>query len=210
MFSEHLHSPHLGFTTDRTLTPLELKTWVSLRYPKDPQGEGRKQWYVLRATYNRAFKACEYLEEHGIPTYIPMHKEETWKPFFANMFFAYATREEMERLTKDSAASSYLSYLYDHNVTDPAGKNPPMTVSYGEMENFIMLTGMADPYTILVQPDKCRILSDTMVEVTKGPYEGIRGRKGRCFRQQRVIVRSAGYLFATGYVPTGIMKEIES
>lgn len=34
---------------------------------------GKKQWFVLRATYGRTEKALEYFQAKNIETYLPMH-----------------------------------------------------------------------------------------------------------------------------------------
>ncbi len=189
------HSPNIGFMADTVLTPMQVKTWMSARYPRPAydKGYGCKQWFCLHADYNNILMMASDLERQGISTFIAMQKdkrgcETVWQPFHTDILYVYSTLDEVRRYS-------------DAHLT---------TASYSDMENFILLTGMADPYTILVNPAKCRILSDTLVEVSEGPYAGIRGRACRCFGQQRLLVRNGDHLFATGYVPTGIMRKIES
>lgn len=43
---------------------------VSVRYAPDPS----KKWFVLRATYHRELKAYDYLINHGIEAFLPLHR----------------------------------------------------------------------------------------------------------------------------------------
>jgi len=74
--------------------------------------EGKKQWFVLRATYGRTEKALGILQAKNIETYLPMHyviKEIKGKrklvqgPLLPYIIFAYMTREKTHEFVKEPA-----------------------------------------------------------------------------------------------------------
>ena len=80
--------------------------------------KGKKQWFVLRATYGRTEKALAYFQAKNVETYLPMHyviKEINGKrklvhePLLPNLIFAYMTREKShEFVKKPSVTASWL------------------------------------------------------------------------------------------------------
>lgn len=81
---------------------------------------GKKQWYVLRATYGRTEKALGYLRAKNIETYLPMHnvikeingkRKHISEPMLPNNIFAYMTREKTHEFVKEPAITAkWLKY----------------------------------------------------------------------------------------------------
>ena len=207
--------PHAGFASDVSPEAQGSPTGVSVRYAPDPA----KQWFVLRTSYARVLKAHKYLTQDGTETYFPQHhiqkeingkKKRVLEPLIPNILFVYATSEKVEAYVKHTPALSYLSYYYNHFRTDAQGKNPPLTISYEEMMNFIRATSIDNEHIRLVSPEQCRYKSGDLVRVVEGDFKGIVGKVARVQGQQRVIVEIEGLcVIATAYIPTGFIQKIE-
>ena len=89
----------------------------------DCVSEGKKQWFVLRATYGRTEKAHDYLQAKNIETYLPMHyvikeidgkRKLVHEPLLPNIIFAYMTREKTYEFVKEpSITAKWLKYYTD-------------------------------------------------------------------------------------------------
>lgn len=208
--------PYAGFASDVFPEAQGSPIGVSVRYAPDPT----KQWFVLRATYARVSKAHEYLTQDGTKTYFPQHhiqkeingkKKRVLEPLIPNILFVYATPEKVETYVKHTPALSYLSYYYNHFQTDAQGKNPPLTIPYEEMMNFIRATSVDNEHIRLVSPEQCRYKSGDLVRVVEGDFKGIIGKVARVQGQQCVVIEVEGLcLVATTYVPTGFVEIIQN
>ena len=193
------------------------KTGVSVRYAPAEN----KQWYVLRIKYGKSQTVADAIIEKG--TYVYMAK--VWKDVrnkatgkkqrklfpFMNILFVYATAQEAEKYVKGSKEFEYTTYYYNHFRTDPNGQNPPLTVSSRDMEPFVRLTALQDEHVMEVNINKCRFVSDDLVRVTSGPFEGVTGRVARIARQNRVVVYIKGLesCITTAYIPPYYLEKIE-
>lgn len=92
---------------------------VSVRYAPDPS----KKWFVLRATYHRELKAYDYLINHGIEAFLPLHRTLKYvdgkrkfviESYLPNMLFVYASPETVENCVKHTPDLHFLSYYYNH------------------------------------------------------------------------------------------------
>ena len=190
-------------------------TGVSVRFV--PSAE--KQWYVLRTLYGHAQKVADLLTESGDYAYLAMIWKESWrngkkhrvlKPLM-NLMFAYLTKRQAEYYVKESALSRFITFYYDHFSTNPHGYNPPLTISPYSMEQLVRTTAIQDEHVMQVDYKKCRFVSDDMVRVTFGPFEGVVGRVARVQRQTRVVVYidalHAG--ITTAYIPAHYLEKLE-
>ena len=206
--------PHAGFASDVSPEAQGSPTRVSVRYAPD----SGKQWFVLRATYARVIKAHKYLTQEGTETYFPQHhvqkdingkKKRVLKPLIPNILFVYATPEKIETYVKHTHALSYLSYYYNHFKTNAQDKNPPLTIPYEEMMNFIRATSVDNEHIQLVSPEQCRYKSGDLVRVMEGDFRGIVGKVARVRGQQCVVIEIEGLcMVATAYVPTAFIQNI--
>ena len=93
--------------------------------------------------------------------------------------------------------------------TDAYKKNPPLTISCKEMENFILATCNRNEHLKFVTESQCHYKGGETVRVTDGIFKGVEGKVARVAGQQRVIVSlSKVGLVSTAYVPTAFLTII--
>ena len=126
-----------------------------------------------------------------------------------NLLFVYTTEEKAKEYVKETPALSYLTYYYNHFELDDDQKNPPLTVSCKEMENFIIATCNSSEHLMFVDESQCHFKGGEIVKVIEGLFKGVEGRVARVSGQQRVIVTlSQVGLVSTAYVPTAFLTVI--
>ena len=191
------------------------QTGVSVKYVPSPD----KQWYVFRILYGHAQQVADLLVEDQVYPYLAMiwkdvHKDGKRRRVlvpFLNLLFAYVTKQEAEQYVKDSRESRYITYYYNHFETDSFGKNPPLTVSHHDMIPLVKATALHDEHVMEVDMKKCRFVSNDLVRVTYGPFEGITGRVARVCRQNRVVFYIKGLQagLTTAYIPAHYLEKVE-
>ena len=192
------------------------QTGVSVSYAPSED----KTWYVLRIKYGQAQTVADAIIEAG--TYVYLAK--VWKDIrnkvtgkkqrkllpFMNLLFAYVTRQEADKYVRDSQVSKYTTYYYNHFDIDANGYNPPLTVSSRDMEPLVRTTALLDQHVMEVDIKTCKFVSDDLVRVTDGPFEGVTGRVARVARQKRVVVYIKGLQsgLTTAYIPPHCLEKI--
>ena len=184
--------------------------------------KGKKQWFVLRATYGRAEKALGYLQAKNVETYLPMHyvvkivngnRKQIKEPLLPNIIFAYMTREKTHEFVKKPAlTASWIKYYTDKTkpVEPETGKNPPVIIPDNEMTNFIKLTSVNSEHIMVLPPKRCHFKKDDLVRIIEGPFTGVVGRVGRAAGQQRVFVVLEGLCnVATAYIPNDFISPLD-
>ena len=210
--------PHIGLTSNVSPEAQSSPTGVSSDYA---QQEGY-DWFVLRATYNRVNTAVEKAKTNGIKTYVPMHyvqkviagkKKRMQQPLLPSLLFVYATRVQADSLVKKSVdeLSSYIKYYLDKTLPPEAnGKNPPLTIPYNAMINFIKATSTDSEHVRIVTAEQCHYKSGDKVRVIAGDFKGVVGKVARVAGQQRVVVDISGLcMVATAYIPTDFIEIIK-
>jgi transcription antitermination factor NusG len=193
------------------------RTGVSVRYVPSQD----KEWYVLRIKYGQAQAVADAIIEDGTYVYLAkvwkdIRNKETGKKQrkllpFMNLLFAYVTKQEVEKYVKDSTVSRYTTYYYNHFDIGENGYNPPLTVSSRDMEPLVRATALLDEHVMEVDLKTCRFVSDELVRVTDGPFEGIIGRVARIARQKRVVIYIKGLQsgLTTAYIPPYYLEKVE-
>ena len=191
------------------------QTGVSVRYVPIPG----KSWYVFRASYGREDKASDYIVEDGTFVYIAKRyarktvngkQKKVLETLIPNLLFVYTSEEKAEEYVKNTPALSYLTYYYNHFELDETQKNPPLTVSCKEMENFIIATCNKSEHLKFVDESQCHFKGGEIVKITDGSFKGVEGRVARVSGQQRVIVTLTNVgLVSTAYIPTAFIQIIE-
>ena len=191
------------------------QTGVSVRYVPTPG----MSWYVLRASYGREDKASDYIVEDGTFVYIAKRyarktvngkQKKVLETLIPNLLFVYTSEEKAEEYVKNTPALSYLTYYYNHFELDETQKNPPLTVSCKEMENFIIATCNKSEHLKFVDESQCHFKGGEIVKITDGNFKGVEGRVARVSGQQRVIVTLTNVgLVSTAYIPTAFIQIIE-
>ena len=179
-----------------------------------------KTWYVLRIKYGQAQTVADAIIEAGTYVYLAkvwkdIRNKETGKKQrkllpFMNLLFAYVTRQEADKYVRDSQVSKYTTYYYNHFDIDANGYNPPLTVSSRDMEPLVRTTALLDQHVMEVDIKTCKFVSDDLVRVTDGPFEGVTGRVARVARQKRVVVYIKGLQsgLTTAYIPPHCLEKI--
>jgi transcription antitermination factor NusG len=209
--------PSIRFAPDAFPEAKSSKTGVSVRYVHD----GNKQWYVFRASYGREDKAADYIVEDGTYVYIAKRytrrmvngkKMKVLEKLLPNLLFVYTTGEKAEEYVKEyPPLRSYLSYYFNHFVLDETGKNPPLTVSCSEMENFIIATCSSSEHLKFVDESQCHFKGGERVRVIEGTFAGVEGRVARVAGQQRVVISLSNIgLISTAYIPTAFLRRIDT
>ena len=209
-------SPSAGLTPSISPKAESSQTGVSVKYVQHPD----KHWYVIRATYERARQAHDYIngEDNDAQAYIAMHitrktingKRRTVKePLIGNLLFVYCKEQQIEKYIRDTPALSYLRYYYDHCAQIGNGINPKMTVEFKQMMNFIRLTSIEDENIRKIDAEYVHYLSGDLVRITSGKFKNVVGRVARAAGQQRVIVELEGIaLIATAYIPAACLEKV--
>lgn len=141
-----------------------------------------KRWFVLRVTYGRERKAYDFIMNDHTEAYLPM---------------------------------CYVQKIYNGKkkriLTSLLPKNPPLTVGYNEMMNFIRVTSLNNEHVRLVESQHCHYKSGDKVRIVDGDFAGVEGKVARVAGQQRVVIELPGVcLVATAYIPTAFIKPIPS
>lgn len=218
-----VNPPAIGFAPNALPEANGSDTGVSVGSVNTPA-----EWFVLRITYHRAQKANDMLAANGIKTYMPMkyatktvngHQRRVTTPLLPNLLFAHTNYTKLNNLVKrlnstnagptsGNPGTKLITFYYDHFHTDNGGKNLPLTVPDGAMQNFIRLTSLTNEHIRAVRTDQCHYKSGDMVRITDGEFKGICGRVARVAGQQRVVVELKGVcLVTTAYVPSGFIEK---
>jgi transcription antitermination factor NusG len=209
-------SPDGKLTPDDFPAAKNSITGVSVRYAPDPD----KHWYVFRVSYGREDKASDFMVDDGTYTYIAKKIVEKYvggkrkrylQILIPNLLFAYTTKEKAEEYARNTPALSYLSYYYNHFALDANQKNPPLTVSDKEMNQFIHATSNMDKHLLFVQPSQCHFKGGELVRVIDGRFAGVEGRVARVGGLHRVVISLSNIgLISTAYIPTAFIKPIDT
>lgn len=210
-------SPSVGLASNSIPEANSSPTGVSVRYAPAPN----KRWYVLRATYERAKRAYDFIvnDPKDSDAYIAMHfvkknvngkLKRVKEPLIGGLVFVYCSKYQIEEYVHRTPQISYVRYYYDHCTTNPDGTNPVMEVEYEKMMNFIRLSSVDDDNIMRIDPEYVHYASGDMVIVTEGKFKGVTGRVARAAGQRRVIVELEGIaLIATAYIPTAFLSAKE-
>lgn len=191
------------------------QTGVSVKYVPTPG----MSWYVFRASYSREDKASDYIVEDGTYVYIAKRyarksvngkQKKVLETLIPNLLFVYTTEDKAKEYVKDTPSLSYLTYYYNHFELDDDQKNPPLTVSCKEMENFIIATCNKSEHLKFVDDEQCHFKGGEIVKIIDGSFKGVEGRVARVSGQQRVIVTLTNVgLVSTAYIPTAFIKILD-
>ena len=206
--------PSLGFTSFAFPKAKSSQTGVSVEYAPAVD----KKWFVLRTLFGHTQQVADMIIESGDYVYLAMIWRDGWrdgkkyrmlKPMM-NLVFAYITPEQAEHYVKESFESRFVTFYYDHFNINSLGFNPPLTVSSKSMELLVRTTALQDEHVMQVDYSKCRFMSDDIVRVTYGPFEGVEGRVARVSRQTRVVVYIEGLNagITTAYIPRHYLEKV--
>lgn len=206
--------PSVRPTSDTIPEAQNTQTGVSVSYVPDPN----KSWYVFRASYGREDKAADYIINDGTYAYVAkrmVHKSVNnqsriiLESLIPNLLFVYTTKDKAEQYVKHTPVLAFLSYYYNHLEHTDQQKNPPLTITCHEMENFIRATQSMNEHLMFVTEQQCHYKSGDLVKVIDGNFKGVEGKVARVAGQQRVVLTITNIgLISTAYVPTAFIQKI--
>ena len=139
--------------------------------------EEQKVWFAMRATYGRNLMAQRALDLDKIESFVPMRKRTTKVgrrvkvdliPVVRDLIFVLGERETVQE------AKSRIPYL--HYIVRPAeGKNIPVEVPEGQMQQFIAVCNEMDDGAELFSGEEAHFEVGERVEVVDGSFKGHQG-----------------------------------
>ena len=139
--------------------------------------EEQKVWFAMRATYGRNLMAQRALDLDKIESFVPMRKRTTKVgrrvkvdliPVVRDLIFVLGERETVQE------AKSRIPYL--HYIVRPAeGKNIPVEVPEGQMQQFIAVCNEMDDSAELFSGEEAHFEVGERVEVVDGSFKGHQG-----------------------------------
>ena len=207
--------PSVRLAPDTIPEATSSQAGVSVRYVPAPD----KHWFVFRASYGRENKAFDYIVADGTFAYIAKRytrklvngrQKKVLETLIPNLLFVYTTEAKAGEYVKRTPALSFLTYYYNHFELDKDQKNPPLTVSRKEMENFIIATCNSSEHLKFVTESQCHFKGGETVKVIDGMFKGVEGRVARVSGQQRVVLSLSNVgLISTAYIPTAFIRPID-
>ncbi len=187
--------------------------------------EAGKEWFVLRATYQREDRAADALIEAGHYAYVAKryvvkevdgHRKRVLENLIPSILFAYLTPDFADLVIRDNRKdmkspcpqlSTFLGYYYNHFERNEFNKNPPLRVSEAEMLNFILATCKHSEDLLSLQRSSVRLASGAEVIVTRGPFKGVRGKVIDDDGRSRIVVSLTGLGdYATTRIPYSYLR----
>lgn len=222
------NAPSTGFATDALLKVQKSdltensNTGVSTKNARRliVTNDNKKHWYALRTTYGREKKAYDYIIAHQGFAYYPTifidklvngRIKSVEVSRIPNIFFAYGTEEDIKKFVYDNVHLPFLRFYYRHYNKDNLLAKEPLIVPQRQMESLRIVCDAKDEDTIVTSEVITKFKEGDAVHITAGPFAGVDGRVARYKGQQRVGVMIDEVVTAiTAYIPTGMMKKIES
>ena len=212
--------PKVNDATLRT----DSNTGVSTRNIPTPTNDNtaitqkNARWYVLKTTYGREKKACDYLIAQNIKTFYPTittvkerqgKRKTITESRLTNLFFAYGTESQLTPLVQKNPLMPYLRFYCRFHREAGELRREPITVPQKQMESLMKICAEED--TLLFTETIHKFEKGEMVRIVKGPFCGVEGRIARFKGQQRVGVIIDGLLtVVTAYVPTAYVELIRN
>ena len=176
-------------------------------------------WYVIRCTYGREKKACEYLKSQNIEVYCPTlirhklvdgHHRKIEESRLPNLFFAYDTFSHLKTYVYDNTnqETKSLRFYYQHSHKDSILVRQPVVIPTYQMDSLKKICAQEKEDILMVTGNVPQFNTGQTVRITEGKFKGVIGKVARYQGQQRVAVIIDGLFTAiTAYVPSAFLKE---
>lgn len=175
-------------------------------------------WYVIRCTYGREKKACDFLLQKGVKVFYPTitRKKEIGgenhlivESRLPNLFFAYSDFDSLKEYIYDNFhdETKYLRFYYNQHHD---GTKEPLIVPDSQINSLMRICESNIDDLILEPFPVNKFLKGKRVIVTEGPFTGVEGVVARFMGQQRVGITIEGlFTMATAYVASAFLEIIE-
>ena len=177
------------------------------------------RWHVLRCVYRKEKLAYEYMVANGIRAFYPtitVAKLIKGKLTFVtesripNVFFAYASEEQLRTFVYDNANLPYLRFYYRHVHVGCRIERHPMTVPNSQMDSLMLICAADSDSAVISFGEGDKFKKGQLVRIEEGPFKGVVGRVARWQGQQRVgIVIDNSLTVATAYVPNAFLMPLK-
>ena len=175
---------------------------------------GKKEWFVLRVTYQRELIAKRRLDELGVESFVPTRQQRAKSGGRAlrrvalvhNYIFVHSDRETIDSIKQFELP--YLRYVM-HNRDNV---RQVMVVPEVQMRSFILVTATEDERLMLLQPESVDFKQGSRVRVVGGVFAGAEGVLTRVagVRDRRVVVSIEGVAaVATPRIERELLEIIE-
>lgn len=144
-------------------------------------------WFAMRVTYNREFKAKEFLDKVGLENYLPVRETIRIKssrkvkervPVIRGLIFVHGLQSDIQEV---KAKIPYLQYIVDRTGNK-------IIVPDRQMNLFISVTSSCDDKLLYFTGDELNLSKGQRVRIIGGEFEGyegvflkVRGSSRRCF-----------------------------
>lgn len=171
----------------------------------------QKQWFAMRATFNRNMQAKAQLEDLGFTAYVPMRGVRTKKkgshaiefePVVRNLLFVYAQGTALQQAKQ---RMPYLQYMISR------ADGSKIVVPEVQMNDFIAVSSTCDERLRYFSPEELNLSRGSRVRITGGDFEGLEGTFMRVTgsRDRRVVISIPGVMsVALVSIPAEWVKEI--
>lgn len=204
--------------TEGSKTGVSTRNVQTTQIHKSHNQASKPHWYALRCTYGREKKAYDYMVAKGITAYHPTlntikiingKRKTVTESRLPNIFFAYATEEELKTFVYDNVNLPFLRFYYRHIHNGCKIEKTPLIVPNNQMESLKIICA-SEAEDIIISPGGIpKFEKGQLVRIVRGEFAGVVGRVARHKGQQRVGIIVGGLLTAlTTYVPSAYCEKI--
>lgn len=171
----------------------------------------KKNWYVLKVTYQREMKVKYELDKLHIESFIPMkikfrmkgeRRVKELRPAIHNLIFVHTYESQLTKYKEETAIP--VNYIYDKET------RKPIIIPERQMANFIGVAGSHDEQLIYLDPNPGVWKKGTKVRITGGVFKGYEGTFLRIKGDRRLVVEIPGLIaVATGFIHPSLVEAIE-
>lgn len=145
-------------------------------------------WFAMRVTYNREFKAKEFLDKAGLENYLPVRETIRIKssrkvkervPVVRGLIFVHGLLSDIQEI---KARIPYLQYIVDRRSGNK------IIVPDRQMDLFISVTSSCDDKLLYFTGDELNLSKGQHVRIIGGEFDGyegvflkVKGASRRCF-----------------------------
>ncbi len=174
--------------------------------------EQQKQWFAMRATFNRNMQAKDVLDRLGLTTYVPMRGVRSKKkgshaiefePVVRNLLFVYAQGNVLQQAKQ---RMPYLQYMISR------ADGSKIVVPEVQMNDFIAVSSTCDERLRYFSPEELNLSRGAHVRITGGDFAGMEGTFMRVTgsRDRRVVISVPGVVsVALVSIPTEWVKQVD-
>lgn len=158
------------------------------------------RWYPMRVTYGRERQVKVFLDGKSIECFLPMRQDIVYsegkgkikeEPAISNLLFVHASFDFITQLKHGYREAEPLRYMTYHSVDKPE-ESIIITVPDRQMDNFILACKGPAENLLFLNPEELAGKVQQRVEVTAGPFKGVKGVVKRVHGNRKIVVELDG------------------